>query len=50
MNKELANQIINEALNVAIQKGCYNLIEVTNIVNALTFLNNEDNGQSPDNQ
>jgi hypothetical protein len=50
MNKELAIQIINEALNVAIQKGCYNLIEVTNIVNALNILNNEINGESPDNQ
>jgi hypothetical protein len=50
MNEKLAKEIIKEALNLAIQKGCYNLIEVTNIVNALTFLNNEDNGESPDNQ
>lgn len=46
MDKNLSIQIINEALNVAIQKGCYNLIEVTNIVNALNFINNENNEQS----
>ena len=40
----------NLVLNLAIQKGCYNLIEVTNIVNALTFLNNESNGESTDNK
>ena len=50
MDKKLAIQIINEALNVAIQKGCYDLVAVTNIVNALTLLNNEINGESPDNQ
>ena len=50
MDKQTYTQIINEALNLAIQKGCYNLIEVTNIVNALTFLNNESNGESTDNK
>ena len=49
MDKKTSIQIINEALNIAIQKGCYNLVEVTNIVNALNLLNNEDNGQSPNN-
>jgi hypothetical protein len=49
MDKKTSIQIINEALNLAIQKGCYNLIEVTNIVNALNLLNNEDNEQSTDN-
>lgn len=43
MNKELANQIINEALNLAIQKGCYDLIAVTNIVSALSLLNSQQN-------
>jgi hypothetical protein len=50
MDKQTCTQIINEALNLAIQKGCYNLIEVTNIVNALTLLNNESNGESTDNK
>ena len=42
MTKELSIQIINEALNIAIQKGCFDLIAVTNIVSALTLLNNEN--------
>ena len=39
MNEELAKQIIKEAVNVAIKKGCYDLIEVVNIVAALNFIN-----------
>ena len=50
MDKQTCTQNINEALNLAIQKGCYNLIEVTNIVNALTLLNNENNAESTDNK
>ena len=46
MDKKISIQIINEALNLAIQKGCYDLIAVTNIVNALNFLNNENDEQS----
>jgi hypothetical protein len=49
MDKKTSNQIIIEALNIAIQKGCYDLIAVTNIVNALKFLNDETNGQSTPN-
>lgn len=50
MNEELAIQIITEALDLATKKGCYGLLEMTNIMNALNFLNtpksfekNEDN-------
>jgi hypothetical protein len=45
MDRKLANQIIYEALNLAIQKGCYDLIAVTNIVSALNVLksNQEEN-------
>jgi len=58
MNEELAKQIVKEAIDLAIKKGCYNLIEVVNIVSALNFinmstlspLNNENNGQSTDNK
>jgi hypothetical protein len=32
---------MNEALNIAITKGCFGLIEVTNIVKALEFLNDQ---------
>ena len=35
MKKETAVQIINEALNIAIAKGCFGLVEVTNIVKAV---------------
>ncbi len=39
MNEELAKQVIKEALNLAIQKGCYDLVAVSNIVNAINVLN-----------
>jgi hypothetical protein len=42
MDKKLANQIVQEALNIAIQKGCYDLIAVRNIVSALNLLANEE--------
>lgn len=35
MNLEEAKQIINNALNLAIQKGCYNLDDVKLIIKAL---------------
>jgi len=35
MELKVAKQVIAEALNIAIQKGCYNLVEVQNIVAAL---------------
>jgi hypothetical protein len=38
MEHSVALQITTEALNIAISKGCYNLIEVTNIVKALEEL------------
>jgi len=41
MNNKTAKQIVNEALNMAISKGCFGLIEVTNIVKALEFLNEQ---------
>lgn len=41
MNKEQALQIISEALNISIQKGCFGLLETTNIVKALEVLNTE---------
>lgn len=41
MNNKTAKQIVNEALNMAISKGCFGLIEVTNIVKALEFLNDQ---------
>jgi hypothetical protein len=41
MDNKTAKQIVNEALNMAISKGCFGLIEVTNIVKALEFLNNQ---------
>ena len=43
MKKETALQIINEALNIAIAKGCFGLVEVTNIVKAVEFI-----GEQPD--
>jgi len=41
MNNKTAKQIVNEALNIAIAKGCFGLVEVTNIVKALEFLNDQ---------
>jgi hypothetical protein len=43
MDNKTAKQIVTEALHIAITKGCYGLIEVTNIVKALEFLNDENN-------
>lgn len=41
MDKKTANQIISEALNIAIAKGCFGLVEVSNIVKAIEFLNSQ---------
>jgi hypothetical protein len=41
MNNKTAKQIVNEALNIAISKGCFGLIECSNIVKALDFLNEQ---------
>ena len=41
MDNKTAKQVMNEALNMAIAKGCFGLVEVTNIVKALEFLNNQ---------
>ena len=39
MDNKTANQIVSEALHIAISKGCFGLVEVTNIVKALEFIN-----------
>jgi hypothetical protein len=36
-----SKQIIVEALNMAIAKGCFGLVEVTNIVKALEHINSQ---------
>jgi hypothetical protein len=41
MDNKTAKQVMTEALNMAISKGCFGLIEVTNIVKALEFLNEQ---------
>ena len=41
MDNKTAKQIVSEALNIAIAKGCFGLIEVTNIVKAVEFLNSQ---------
>ena len=41
MELTTSKQIIVEALNMAIAKGCFGLIEVTNIVKALEVLNDQ---------
>lgn len=41
MDNKTAKQIISEAMNIAIAKGCFGLVEVTNIVKAVEFLNDQ---------
>ena len=41
MDNKTAKQIISEAMNIAIAKGCFGLVEVTNIVKAVEFLSNQ---------
>jgi hypothetical protein len=43
MKPEQAIQIIKEAIHIAISKGCYGLVETTNIVKALEVLDNQPN-------
>ena len=40
MKTEQALQILKEALHIAISKGCFGLIETTNIVKAIEHLEN----------
>jgi hypothetical protein len=41
MDNKTSKQIIKEALNIAISKGCFNLIEVSNIVKAIDFMDSQ---------
>ena len=41
MDNKTAKQVLKEALNIAIAKGCYGLIEVGNIVTALEVLDSQ---------
>jgi len=41
METNTAKQIIAEALNIAISKGCFGLVEVQNIVKALEAINEQ---------
>jgi len=38
MELKVAKQVVAEALNIAIMKGCFGLVEVQNIVEALKVL------------
>ena len=46
MDNKTAKQIISEAMNIAIAKGCFGLVEVTNIVKAVEFLNDQPDVES----
>ena len=41
MKNQQALQILKEALNIAIAKGCFGLIETTNIVAAINHFENQ---------
>ena len=41
MNRETAIQMVNEAMNIAISKGCFGLLETTNIVKAIDHFENQ---------
>ena len=41
MDNKTSKQIIKEALNIAISKGCFGLIEVSNIVKAIDFIESQ---------
>ena len=45
MELQNAKEIINQAINVAIQKGCYNLEETQAIIHALEKINDLDDVQ-----
>ena len=36
-----AKQILKEAINIAIARGCFGLVEVKNIVSAFDYLDNQ---------
>lgn len=40
MKTQEAKEIVNQAINVAIQKGCFNLQEAQAIIHALETINN----------
>lgn len=42
MDKEQALQVIEQALNVATQKGVFNLNDVSQVISALVILKSED--------
>lgn len=48
MNTQQSIQILKEALNIAISKGCFGLIETTNIIKALEHLENQPDVQFGD--
>ncbi len=41
MDNKTSKLILKEALNIAISKGCFNLIEVSNIVKAIDFIESQ---------
>jgi hypothetical protein len=41
MDISTAKQVITEAMNIAVLKGCFNLVEVTNIVKAIEVVNDQ---------
>lgn len=43
MKTEQALQILKEALHIAIAKGCFGLVETTNIVKAIEHFENKAN-------
>jgi hypothetical protein len=45
MELKQAKEIINQAINIAIQKGCFNLEEVQFIIHALEKINGLDDIQ-----
>lgn len=49
MNKKQANEVVYNAVNIAITKGCYNLEETSSIIEALRVVlvdeSNDENEQ-----
>lgn len=41
MDISIAKQVVTEAMNIAVLKGCFNLVEVTNIVKAIEVINDQ---------
>ena len=50
MEENLAKQVIMEAIDLAFKKGCYGVVEATNIVNAIKFLNLNELKDNPNEQ